>query len=85
MPVQKRNGEDSMTIKEIARLAGVSTSTVSKIVNQKDNSISAETRERVLKIVKEYNYTPYASVASPSQKTWIIGIILRSSTSFDAT
>lgn len=82
---KKRNGEDLMTIKEIARLAGVSTSTVSKIVNQKDNSISAETRERVLKIVKEYNYTPYASVASPSQKTWIIGIILRSSTSFDAT
>lgn len=47
-----------MNIKEIAQLAGVSTSTVSKIVNQKDESISQETRERVLKIVKEYNYTP---------------------------
>ena len=44
-----------MNIKEIAQLAGVSTSTVSKIVNQKDESISQETRERVLKIVKEYN------------------------------
>ena len=49
-----------MNIKEIAKLAGVSVSTVSKIVNQKDESISKETRERVLKIVKEYNYTPYA-------------------------
>ena len=53
-----------MNIKEIAQLAGVSTSTVSKIVNQKDESISQETRERVLKIVKEYNYTPYSSAAS---------------------
>ena len=73
-----------MNIKEIAKLAGVSTSTVSKIVNQKDSSISSETRERVLKIVKEYHYTPYASVTSPSQKTWVIGVILRSSTAFDA-
>ena len=45
-----------MNIKEIAQLAGVSASTVSKIVNQKDESISSETRERVLKIVREYNY-----------------------------
>ena len=45
-----------MNIKEIAQLAGVSTSTVSKIVNQKDESISQETRERVLKIVKEGDF-----------------------------
>ena len=73
-----------MNIKEIAQLAGVSTYTVSKIVNQKDESISQETRERVLKIVKEYNYTPYSSAAS-HQKTWVIGILLRSSISFDKT
>lgn len=71
-----------MNIKEIAKLAGVSTSTVSKIVNQKDESISSETRERVQKIVREYNYTPYAS-AAPTQKTWVLGILLRSSISFD--
>ena len=44
-----------MTIKEIARLAGVSISTVSKIVNNKDENINVETRNRVLKIVKDYN------------------------------
>lgn len=38
-----------MTIKEIAQLAGVSVSTVSKVMNNKDSSISAETRERVLR------------------------------------
>ena len=37
-----------MTINEIAKLAGVSASTVSKIMNNKDSSISAETREHVL-------------------------------------
>lgn len=72
-----------MNIKEIAEMAGVSTSTVSKIVNKKDGSIGRETRERVLKIVKEYNYTPYAFAASKVKKTWLIGILLRSSASFD--
>ena len=42
-----------MTIKEIAHIAGVSISTVSKIVNNKDENINAETRNRVLKIVKD--------------------------------
>ncbi|HJC34566.1 MAG TPA: LacI family DNA-binding transcriptional regulator [Candidatus Mediterraneibacter faecipullorum] len=75
-----------MNIKEIAQLAGVSTSTVSKIVNQKDSSISKETREKVLRIVKEYNYTPYSSAAvSTHQKTWTLGVLLRSSISFDKT
>lgn len=74
-----------MTIKEIAKLAGVSTSTVSKIINQKDESISSETRERVLKIAKEYSYTPYASAVASPKKTWILGILLRSFISFDTT
>ncbi len=66
-----------MTIKEIAALAGVSTSTVSKIVNAKDEMINPETRERVLKIVKEYNYTPYSSIKTVSTtKTFLIGVLL---------
>ncbi len=66
-----------MTIKEIAALAGVSTSTVSKIVNAKDETINPETRERVLKIVKEYNYTPYASIKTVSTtKTFLLGLLM---------
>lgn len=68
-----------MTIKEIARLAGVSISTVSKIVNNKDDNINIETRNRVLKIVKDYNYTPYGIVKNTSEaKTFILGVLLKS-------
>lgn len=69
-----------MTIKEIAQLAGVSISTVSKIVNNKDDNINIETRNRVLKIVKDYNYTPYGTVKNTSEaKTFILGVLLKSS------
>ena len=67
-----------MTIKEIANLAGVSISTVSKIINNKDQNINSETRSRVLKIVKDYNYTPYANVKNISTaKNFQIGVLLR--------
>lgn len=66
-----------MTIKELARLAGVSVSTVSKIMNQKDTSISAKTRAHVLALAKEYNYKPYASVVQPESRTMTIGVLLR--------
>lgn len=64
-----------MNIKEIARLAEVSVSTVSKIINGKDQHISAETRDRVRQIVKECNYTPYAGLHTVSkERTLLIGI-----------
>ena len=44
-----------MNIKDIARLAGVSVSTVSKVMNRKDGTISQETREKVLKILESKN------------------------------
>ncbi len=66
-----------MTIRDIARLAGVSVSTVSKVVNGKDENINQETRERVLQIVKKYNYAPYASVKNSSGgRTFLIGVML---------
>lgn len=65
-----------MRIEDVARLAGVSISTVSKIVNGKDQGIHPNTRERVLAIVKEYNYTPYASVKNNwSGKAFLIGFL----------
>lgn len=67
-----------MTIKDIANLAGVSISTVSKIVNNKAENINIETKNRVLKIVKEYNYTPYGAAKSiSSARTFLIGVLLK--------
>lgn len=67
-----------MTIKEIAKLAGVSISTVSKIVNNKDDGISPQTRSRVLQIIKEYNYTPYSAIKNiSSTKKFLLGVLLR--------
>lgn len=68
-----------MTIKDIAEIAEVSISTVSKIVNNKDVNINPETRNRVLKIVKDYNYVPYGSVKPSSDaKTFVLGVLLKS-------
>lgn len=73
-----------MNIKDIARLAGVSTSTVSKIVNHKDADITDATRQRVLDLVRRYHYAPYSS-AKPQTASWRIGVLLRSSISMDTT
>ena len=62
-----------MTIREIAAIANVSVSTVSKIINKKDESISEETRSRVLKVVKEYNYSPYAKF-QPASSSFLLGV-----------
>ena len=64
-----------MTIKDIAALAGVSTSTVSKIMNNKDSHINENTRQRVLSIIKEYNYKPYANIQNHTANTFTLGVI----------
>ncbi len=51
-----------MTIREIAQLSGVSTATVSRIMNNKTKGISDETRLRVQKIIDDNNYVSYANV-----------------------
>lgn len=67
-----------MTITDIAKLAGVSISTVSKVVNGKNADIAEATREKVLRIVKEYNYSPYASVRAMSNaRSLLLGLLLR--------
>ncbi|PGZ93040.1 LacI family DNA-binding transcriptional regulator [Bacillus sp. AFS029533] len=45
------------TIYDIARVANVSKSTVSRVLNNKDN-ISEESRNRVMKAIEELNYQP---------------------------
>ena len=50
-----------MNIQDIAKLAGVSASTVSKVMNGKDKDISEETKKKVLKIIEKENCQDYSS------------------------
>lgn len=54
------------TIKDIARLAGVSTATVSMVLNGKD-CITKKTKEKVMAAAREVDYIP--SFAAKSLKT----------------
>ena len=66
-----------LTIKDIARLAGVSTATVSMVVNKKDERISAKTKKRVLDVIEEYNYVPNRIASSMVTKnTKSLGLVL---------
>lgn len=46
-----------LKIKEIAKLAGVSPSTVSRVLNERD-CITEQTRQKVLNVIKETDYHP---------------------------
>ncbi|WP_422484707.1 LacI family DNA-binding transcriptional regulator [Gudongella sp. DL1XJH-153] len=71
--MKKRN----TTIKDIAKAAGVSTATVSMILNKKDKSISQPTRDKVLKIAKDINYIPNSMARSlVTSQTKTLGLIL---------
>ncbi len=66
-----------MTIKDIAAKANVSTSIVSRIVNNNPCRVSKEKRELVLKIIKENNYHPNRIARSlVTKKTYTIGLIV---------
>ncbi|QJD87712.1 LacI family DNA-binding transcriptional regulator [Cohnella herbarum] len=49
-----------MKSEEIARIAGVSRSTVSRVINNYSN-VPAETRDKVMKVIRDYNYFPSVS------------------------
>lgn len=64
------------TMKDIARLAQVSTSTVSHVVNG-TRFVSDEVREKVMRVVAELNYTPSAVARSLKVKvTQTIGLLV---------
>ena len=66
-----------MRIKDIAKMAGVAPSTVSRVLNN-SGYISAEIREKVEKVVKETGYVPNQIAQSlKRQRTHTIGICLR--------
>ncbi len=68
------------TMKDLAKLAGVSTSTVSHVIN-KTRFVSDEIAERVNKAAKELNYAPSALARSlKMNRTKTIGMLMPTST-----
>lgn len=77
---QNRNSHSSsrMTAQDVASLAGVSQSTVSRVFNPKwKGKVKPEIRERVLKIATETGYTPntIAHILT-SKRSGIVGVLV---------
>ena len=70
------------TGKDIAKVCGVSTTTVSNIINNKPN-VSDKTRKKVLAVMEELNYMPnYVAKNLKSKSTRSIGVIVEDVTVF---
>lgn len=66
-----------VTVKDIAELAGVSTATVSLVLNDKPSRISEETKKRIIEIAREQNYKPNRiAVSLVTKKTRTLGLII---------
>lgn len=69
-----KNG--NITVSDVAKMAGVSTSTVSRVISDNPR-ISHSTKEKVLKIMDELGYYPNANAQSLARnKTGTIGVIM---------
>jgi LacI family transcriptional regulator len=66
-----------ITIRDVAREAGVSVTTVSVVLNNSDRPVRNELRERVIEVAQRLNYHPSALARSlVNQKSNTIGIVL---------
>jgi LacI family transcriptional regulator len=64
------------TIKDVARIAGVSVASVSRALNN-GPKVSKTTIENVLRVAKELNYTPNANArALVTQKSTTLGVVI---------
>lgn len=67
----------TITRDDVAKLAGVSSATVSYVINNGPRPVSEETRLRVLSAIERLNYHPNIIARSlKTQKTYTIGIII---------
>lgn len=65
------------SITEIAQICGVSKATVSRVINNVAQGVGPETREKVLRTIRELNYRPNALARSvATSKSGTIGLII---------
>ncbi|HZO71333.1 MAG TPA: LacI family DNA-binding transcriptional regulator [Ktedonobacteraceae bacterium] len=67
--------QKKLTIQDIARLAGVSKATVSRVLNR-NPAVNAETSERVMRVVQEYDFVPNVTATGlAGGKTRLVGVL----------
>jgi LacI family transcriptional regulator, galactose operon repressor len=68
--------DERVTIRQLARLSGVSIGTVSRALNGYAD-VRPETRERIMRLARELDYTPSASARSlVTQRSHVVGVFL---------
>jgi LacI family transcriptional regulator, galactose operon repressor len=68
--------EQRVTIRQLAKLSGVSIGTVSRALNGYAD-VRPETRERIMRLARELDYTPAAAARSlKTQRSHVIGVFL---------
>lgn len=71
-----RRSSSSVTIRDVARKAGVSVATVSRYINR-NVTVSPEVSERLNAVMNELKYVPHAAARNlASRKTRVIGLLL---------
>jgi LacI family transcriptional regulator, galactose operon repressor len=69
-------GKNSVTIRELARLSGVSVGTVSRALNGYPD-VRQDTRERIIRLADELDYTPQAAARTlVTRRSHVVGIFL---------
>ena len=69
------NGNRRPTIKQVAKAAGVSTQTVSRVINDRPD-VAPDTRERILTMIDELGYQPSALARSLiQQRSYTLGVV----------
>lgn len=67
----------NMNIKDIAKIAGVGVTTVSRVINDHPD-VKKETREQILKIIEKFNYIPNNSARNLKlSATKTIGVLVK--------
>jgi len=71
-----KNKKRAITIQDVAKTAGVSVSTISRVLNGKDD-VASETQDRILGVINELGYTSNLAARSMrSRKKNLIGLVV---------
>lgn len=67
--------QSKVTIKDVARACGVSTQTISRVLNDRID-VSQDTREKVLAVIEQMGYQPNAFARGMRQRSTTLGVII---------